>query len=44
MTGSRDAALQALLIDPCVHSAKAAEAFLDDILVTHRAYVPAFWS
>jgi alpha-galactosidase len=42
--GSRDLALQALLIDPCVHSAQAAKAFLDDILTAHRAYVPAFWS
>jgi alpha-galactosidase len=44
VTGSRDLALQALLIDPCVESARAAEAFLDDILTAHRAYVPAFWS
>lgn len=44
VTGSRDAALQALLIDPCVHSARAAEAFLEEILTAHRAYLPAFWS
>jgi alpha-galactosidase len=43
VTGSRDAALQALLIDPCVQSARAAEAFLDEILTAHRAYLPAFW-
>lgn len=43
MAGSRSLALQALLIDPVVHSARAAEAFLDDILVTHRRYLPAFW-
>jgi len=43
VTGSRDLALQALLIDPCVHSARAAEAFLDDVLTAHRAYLPAFW-
>ncbi len=43
VTGSRDAALQALLIDPCAHSARAAEAFLDEILTVHRSYVPAFW-
>ena len=42
MTGSRSLALQALLIDPVVHSARAAEAFLDDILAEHRAYLPAF--
>jgi alpha-galactosidase len=44
VTGSRAKALEALLIDPCVHSAKAAEAFLDDVLSAHRAYLPAFWS
>ena len=43
MTGSRSLALQALLIDPVVHSAKAAEAFLDEMLVAHRPYLPAFW-
>jgi alpha-galactosidase/6-phospho-beta-glucosidase family protein len=43
VTGSRDLALQALLIDPCVHSARAAEAFLDDVLAAHREYLPAFW-
>jgi alpha-galactosidase len=44
MTGSRSLALQALLIDPVVHSARAAEAFLDEVLVTHRQYLPAFWA
>ena len=43
ITGSREAALQALLIDPVTHSAKAAEAFLDDILREQRAYLPAYW-
>ncbi|HYM16260.1 MAG TPA: alpha-glucosidase/alpha-galactosidase [Dehalococcoidia bacterium] len=43
VTGSRSKALEALLIDPCVHSAKAAGAFLDDVLEAHRAYLPAFW-
>jgi alpha-galactosidase len=43
VTGSRKLALQALLIDPCVHSARAAEAFLDDILSAHRACLPVFW-
>jgi alpha-galactosidase len=43
MTGSRSLALQALLIDPVVHSAKAAEAFLDEMLVAHRRHLPAFW-
>jgi alpha-galactosidase len=40
--GSRSLALQALLIDPVVHSARAAEAFLDEILAVHRPYLPAF--
>jgi alpha-galactosidase len=43
VTGSRDLALQALLIDPCVHSAKAAEAFLDDVLREQRPYLPPYW-
>jgi len=43
MTGSRSLALQALLIDPVVHSAKAAEAFLDEMLVAHRRHLPVFW-
>jgi alpha-galactosidase len=43
MTGSRALALQALLIDPVVHSASAAEAFLDEMLVTHKRHLPAFW-
>jgi alpha-galactosidase len=42
MTGSRTLALRALLIDPVVTSARAAEAFLDDILGEHRVYLPAF--
>jgi len=42
MTGSRELALQALLIDPVVHSARAAEAFLDDVLRFHDPYLPAF--
>jgi alpha-galactosidase len=44
VTGSRSLALQALLIDPCVHSAGAAEAFLDDVLAAHRSQLPAFWA
>jgi alpha-galactosidase len=44
MTGSRSLALEALLIDPCVPSAHAAEAFLEDILEAQRRYLPAFWA
>lgn len=44
MDGSRDLALRALLLDPVVHSARAAEAFLDDVLRVHRAWLPRFWA
>jgi alpha-galactosidase len=40
--GSRALALQALLVDPLVHDARAAEAFLDGVLTRHRAYLPRF--
>lgn len=43
VTGSRELALQALLIDPVVQRAGAAEAFLDEVLVRHRPYLPRFW-
>lgn len=42
VTGSRDLALQALLIDPVVNSARKAEAVLDDILSSHAEYLPQF--
>jgi alpha-galactosidase len=42
--GSRDLALRALLLDPVVTSARAAERFLDDVLHRDRAYLPRFWS
>jgi alpha-galactosidase len=42
LSGSRALALQALLIDPVVHSVRAAEAFLDEVLSVHRPYLPAF--
>jgi len=42
VTGSRDLALQALLLDPVVNSARRAEAILDDILASHAAYLPQF--
>ena len=44
MEGSRDLALRALLVDPMVNSARAAERFLDDVLRSHRAWLPRFWS
>jgi alpha-galactosidase len=42
--GSRDLAMRALLVDPVVTSERAAERFLDDVLRTHRAHLPRFWS
>ena len=44
MEGSRDLALRALLLDPVVSSARAAEAFLDDVLRAHRVWLPRFWA
>jgi alpha-galactosidase len=41
LLGSRDAALQALLIDPVVGSSGAAEAILDDFEAAHRDLWPA---
>ena len=41
LLGSRDAALQALLIDPVVGSSRAAEAILGDFEVEHRDLWPA---
>jgi alpha-galactosidase len=40
--GSRRLALQALLLDPVVHDARAAERFLDDILREHRDRLSRF--
>jgi alpha-galactosidase len=42
LSGSRELALQALLIDPVVHSVRAAEAFLDEVLSVHGPYLPTF--
>ncbi len=40
--GDRQAALQALLLDPVVSSYAAAEKMLDELLEVHKAYLPAF--
>ncbi|MHB0877554.1 MAG: family 4 glycosyl hydrolase [Anaerolineae bacterium] len=40
--GSRELALQALLADPVVHSAEAAEKTLDELLAVHAPYLPQF--
>ncbi len=42
MRGSKELALQALLIDPVVHSVRAAEAFLDEVLSVNKPYLPTF--
>ena len=44
VTGSRELALAALLIDPVVNSRRKAEAVLDDILTSHADYLPQFAS
>lgn len=40
--GDRSAALQALLLDPLVDSARQAEAILDEMLEVHKAFLPQF--
>ncbi len=42
VTGSRKIALQALLLDPVIHSYAQAEHTLDDLLRAHVAYLPQF--
>lgn len=42
--GDRDAAYQALLVHPLGPSADRVQAVLDDLLETHRAYLPQFWA
>jgi len=41
-TGSRKLALQALLLDPSIHSATVAEALLEDMLAYNRQYYTRF--
>jgi 6-phospho-beta-glucosidase len=43
MHGDRDAAFQALLAHPLGPQADQVQAVLDDLLETHRAYLPQFW-
>jgi 6-phospho-beta-glucosidase len=42
--GDRSAAYQALLAHPLGPAADKVQAVLDDLLATHRAYLPQFWS
>jgi 6-phospho-beta-glucosidase len=41
--GDRDAAYQALLVNPIGPKADKVQAVLDDMLETHREYLPQFW-
>ncbi len=41
--GDRDAAYQALLVHPLGPKADKIQAVLDDLLETHREYLPQFW-
>jgi alpha-galactosidase/6-phospho-beta-glucosidase family protein len=42
VSGDRKAALQALLLDPHIHSYAQAEHLLDDLLRAHARYLPQF--
>ncbi len=42
-TGNRQAAYQALLTHPLGPSADKVQTVLDDLLATHRPYLPQFW-
>lgn len=41
--GSREKALQCLLLDPVVHDMDTARKILDDYLISYREYLPQFW-
>jgi len=41
--GDREAALQALLLDPVIRDMDVARKILDDYLITYREYLPQFW-
>ncbi|NIA11569.1 MAG: hypothetical protein GWP10_18070 [Nitrospiraceae bacterium] len=43
VNGDRQAALQALLLDPVVTDMDVAKQILDDYLTTYREYLPQFW-
>ena len=43
-TGSREAALQCLLLDPVITDLDVAKQVLDDYLTTYRTYLPQFWA
>jgi alpha-galactosidase len=41
--GSREKALQCLLLDPVITDAETAESILDDYLQTYKEHLPQFW-
>lgn len=41
--GSREKALQCLLLDPVITDAETAESILDDYLKTYKEHLPQFW-
>ena len=44
VTGDRQLALQALLLDPVITDLDVAQQILDDYLETYRSYLPQFWT
>ena len=42
VTGDRNMALQAMLLDPVVDSISGAERILDEMLTVHAEYLPQF--
>jgi alpha-galactosidase len=42
--GSREKALQSLLLDPVIHDIGTAKKILDDYLTEYREYLPQFWA
>ena len=43
VAGSREKALQCLLLDPVIHDIDTAKKILDDYLTSYREYLPQFW-
>ena len=43
VSGDRQLALQALLLDPVITDLEVARQILDDYLETYREYLPQFW-
>ncbi|PIV27364.1 MAG: alpha-glucosidase/alpha-galactosidase, partial [Anaerolineae bacterium CG03_land_8_20_14_0_80_58_20] len=41
--GSREKALQCLLLDPVITDIETAKKILDDYLVSYKEYLPQFW-